>query len=144
MGDSLKAPYGNYSDCCGGLDFPKMPHLHAEDCPHRNDGTDPLLFREDRAERQQFDMHTDLFGSPLKQIASCLDTWGRMQRGGSYAEQCFIMANECLKAADALARLPAPSGDRTASDKGSSRDPQRQHLCAAPPSGAVTDHGDDQ
>jgi len=47
-------------------------------------------------------MDTPAFRHPLEQVARCLDVWGRMERGGSYAEQCFIMANECLKAARLL------------------------------------------
>jgi hypothetical protein len=97
---------GNQSDCCGGLKFPAQPHLHAEDCPTRSpDYRGLVLYRENPNERQQFDFGVRLYeGDPLRAIASALDTWGRMQQGGSYSEQCFIMANECLKAAAELKR----------------------------------------
>lgn len=93
---------------CGGLTYPAMPHLHAEDCPIRGEAVS--LFRETPEERRGFDQFTETYGgSPLRQIAIALDTWGRMNRGGSYSAQCFIMANECL-IADAAINAP-PSAD---------------------------------
>jgi hypothetical protein len=99
----------NHSDCCGGLDFPNLPHLHAENCPTRKvDSFTP--FRESPDERRMFDSMTKrIFDEkPLAQISASLDTWGRAQMGphgyGSYSQQCFIMANEVMVA---LARIEA-------------------------------------
>lgn len=91
---------------CGGLKFPRLPHLHAADCP--NLGADVVFYREIPAERRMFDEASALFGGPLKNVARCLDAWGRIEHGGSYAEQCFVMANECLLAAALLEQLARP------------------------------------
>jgi hypothetical protein len=102
MADIVRDQYFPQTQCpCGGLEFPKQPHLHAENCPAREAAV--TLFREDADERRGFDAFTDIHdGRPLRQIASALDTWGRMNRGGSFSEQCFIMANECLLADAAM------------------------------------------
>jgi hypothetical protein len=98
----------NHSDCCDGLKYPSMSHLHADDCPTRSkDFVGPVMFRESPPERADFDRWRKTFKTTaLQQIYSCLDTWGRAQSGrvgdqivyGSFSQQCFIMANECLKA----------------------------------------------
>lgn len=107
----------NYSACCSGLKFPSMPHLHAEDCPTRSeDFVGPVLLRESPPERADFDRWCKTFQTtPLHQMSSVLDTWGRAQAGrhgdqimyGSFSQQCFIMANECTLAAARVAELEA-------------------------------------
>ncbi len=70
-----------------------------------------IPYREDLAERQQFDSMNQLFnGQSLVQIASNLDTWGRSKlnsdgSSGSFSQQCFIMANECHAAAEKIIKL---------------------------------------
>ena len=107
----------NYSDCCKGLEYPSMPHLHAEDCPTRSeDFVGPVLLRESPPERASFDRGCKTFNTTaLEQISFCLDTWGRAQSRsygdkivyGSYSQQCFIMANECTLANERIKELEA-------------------------------------
>ena len=107
----------NHSACCKGLEYPSMPHLHAEDCPTRDKGfVGPVLLRESPPERADFDRWRKTFNTTaLQQISSCLDTWGRAQSGrhgdqivyGSFSQQCFIMANECTLANERIAELEA-------------------------------------
>ena len=103
----------NHSDCCNGLKYPSLPHLHAEDCPTRNkDFVGPALLRESPPERADFNRWCKVFQTtPLQRIASVLDTWGRAKMGdgfyGSFSQQCFIMANECTLANERVKELEA-------------------------------------
>jgi hypothetical protein len=103
----------NHSSCCGGLEFPKLPHLHAEDCPTRQlDTFTP--FREAPDERRMFDgSNKNMYGGKsLVHISCVLDTYGRAQSRdgmyGSYSQQSFIMANEVMAA---QARMDALEAD---------------------------------
>lgn len=80
-----------------------MSHLHSDACPRYEAGEAPFFYRESDRERLQFDKCGEALSlQPLQQIAMNLDTWGRMSPGGSYAQQCFIMANEALLAHEYL------------------------------------------
>lgn len=67
---------------------------------------------ENPPEREQFDRAVALFGGDVRaHIAQALSIWAAVHDGGSYADQCRIMANEVAKLA-----LPAgvlsPSNDQ--------------------------------
>lgn len=104
--------------CCAGLlDAPRLPHIHAEDCPRRSEIEDgngsscfpDILFREDFTERRQWDSIGQRCGvTPLQQVADCLDGYGRAYpQQGSFAQTFFIMANDVAKADKALSLLLA-------------------------------------
>jgi hypothetical protein len=60
-------------------------------------GWQPLPENED--ERAMFDSGTRMYGDVRLSIAHALRIWALAQPGGSYADQCRIMANEVVKLA---------------------------------------------
>ena len=91
--------FSKYQTCCTGLKYPAIRELHAENCPSRKDAYP--LYRENPSARRTFDHVTKTLhpGKPLLQVAYALDTEGRMApEHGSYRQDRFIFANECIKA----------------------------------------------
>jgi hypothetical protein len=53
---------------------------------------------EDPRERAQFERAVQICGGDVRHhIAHALSIWASVHPGGSYAEQCHIMANEVMK-----------------------------------------------
>lgn len=62
---------------------------------------------EDADERRMFNDTCKTFGGPLGAVAMALQAWGRAApQQGSFAQQCYIMANEVRRAAADERRAP--------------------------------------